>query len=179
MTPENHPLLPLDGLVVVEQPASVSLRYCGRLLVEHGATVWQVGAPPVGDAGYGGAASEAYARWLDRGKRRAPLATVEPARVGLARRAAIAGVPHGRCTDLPDRRAVLHEQAAAVAQRDTRRLFDDYQAVQRQERVVLGCHGSSFSCAASRWQAAACVPGKCRQGGSSVRQTAIARGQRG
>ena len=72
MTPENHPRLPLDGLVVVEQPASVSLRYCGRLLVEHGATVWQVGAPPVGDAGYGGAASEAYARWLDRGKRRAP-----------------------------------------------------------------------------------------------------------
>ncbi len=63
---------PLAGLTVVEFPGSVATRYCGRLLAGHGARVMQAGAPSARGIGYGGAASEAYAAWLDGGKRQAP-----------------------------------------------------------------------------------------------------------
>jgi crotonobetainyl-CoA:carnitine CoA-transferase CaiB-like acyl-CoA transferase len=63
--------LPLAGLNVVEYPGSVATRYCGRLFARHGATVTQVGAPAATSVGYGGAASDAYASWLDDGKHRA------------------------------------------------------------------------------------------------------------
>jgi crotonobetainyl-CoA:carnitine CoA-transferase CaiB-like acyl-CoA transferase len=60
----------LSGLTIVEVPGGVATRYCGHLFAAHGATVLQVG--PGGDSGvgYGGAGSEAYARWLDAGKLR-------------------------------------------------------------------------------------------------------------
>ncbi|MFN0186112.1 MAG: CoA transferase, partial [Aquabacterium sp.] len=60
----------LCGITVLEQPASVAARYAGRLLAACGATVWQLGAPDNRGVGYGGAATEAYAAWLDAGKRR-------------------------------------------------------------------------------------------------------------
>ena len=60
----------LSGLTIVEIPAGVAARYCGRLFAAHGATVLQFGEPPEQGVGYGGAGSDAYARWLDAGKRR-------------------------------------------------------------------------------------------------------------
>ncbi|HUB15283.1 MAG TPA: CoA transferase [Acetobacteraceae bacterium] len=60
----------LAGLTVLEYPDSVAIRYCGKLLLAHGARVIQAAEPsPVG-VGYGGAASEAFAAWLDHGKAR-------------------------------------------------------------------------------------------------------------
>ena len=61
---------PLEGLKVIEFAGGVATRYCGRLFAAHGATVVQVGVPDPTGAGYGGAASEAYAQWLDHGKMR-------------------------------------------------------------------------------------------------------------
>jgi crotonobetainyl-CoA:carnitine CoA-transferase CaiB-like acyl-CoA transferase len=61
---------PLTGLRVLEMPGAVATRYCGRLFAKHGATVLQLGAPDGTGVGYGGKASEAYAVWLDHGKRR-------------------------------------------------------------------------------------------------------------
>lgn len=61
---------PLTGLRVLEMPGGVATRYCGRLFAKHGATVLQLGAPHDTGVGYGGKASEAYAVWLDHGKRR-------------------------------------------------------------------------------------------------------------
>ncbi|OKO87618.1 hypothetical protein AC629_13180 [Bradyrhizobium sp. NAS80.1] len=46
----------------------MATRYCGRLFAAHGATVVQAGTPDLTGTGYGGAASDAYARWLDHGK---------------------------------------------------------------------------------------------------------------
>lgn len=60
----------LAGLTVIEQPHSVALRYCGRLLAALGARVLQAGAPWATGVGFGGAASSAYAAWLDAGKER-------------------------------------------------------------------------------------------------------------
>jgi crotonobetainyl-CoA:carnitine CoA-transferase CaiB-like acyl-CoA transferase len=60
---------PLAGLNVIEYADSVASRYCGRLFAAHGANVVQIGIPDVAAAGYGGAASKAYAAWLDSGKR--------------------------------------------------------------------------------------------------------------
>jgi crotonobetainyl-CoA:carnitine CoA-transferase CaiB-like acyl-CoA transferase len=61
---------PLAGLVILEQPGGVATRYCGKLFAAHGATVLQSGAADATGVGYGGAASEAYAAWLDHGKQR-------------------------------------------------------------------------------------------------------------
>ena len=60
----------LSGLTIVEIPSGVATRYCGRLFAAHGATVLQLGEPAQGAIGFGGAGSDAYARWLDAGKRR-------------------------------------------------------------------------------------------------------------
>jgi crotonobetainyl-CoA:carnitine CoA-transferase CaiB-like acyl-CoA transferase len=61
---------PLGGLNVIEYGDSVASRYCGHLFAANGADVNQIGTPDVANAGYGGAASRAYADWLDAGKRR-------------------------------------------------------------------------------------------------------------
>ncbi len=60
--------MPLAGITVIEQPHSVALRYAGRLLAALGARVLQAGPPDAAGVGYGGAASLAYAAWLDAGK---------------------------------------------------------------------------------------------------------------
>lgn len=60
----------LAGLTVLEHPDSVAVRYCGKVFAAYGACVIQVAEPsPVG-VGYSGAASEAFAAWLDHGKSR-------------------------------------------------------------------------------------------------------------
>ncbi|MBR0750276.1 CoA transferase [Bradyrhizobium japonicum] len=61
---------PLEGLNIIEFAGGVATRYCGRLFAAHGANVVQVGVPDATGVGYGGAASEAYARWLDHSKAR-------------------------------------------------------------------------------------------------------------
>ena len=58
----------LSGLTIVEFPGGVATRYCGHLFAAHGATVLQIGVRRATAIGYGGAGSEAYARWLDAGK---------------------------------------------------------------------------------------------------------------
>ena len=60
----------LAGLTVLEYPDSVAIRYCGQLFAAHGAHVIQTAAPSIAGMGYGGAASEAFAAWLDHGKLR-------------------------------------------------------------------------------------------------------------
>ncbi|MBI3375467.1 MAG: CoA transferase [Betaproteobacteria bacterium] len=60
----------LEGLNIIEIPDGVAVRYCGRLFAAHGATVMQAGAPRTTGVGFGGAASEGYAAWLDDGKHR-------------------------------------------------------------------------------------------------------------
>ena len=65
--PSPHLTL-LQGVTVIEQPYSVAIRYAGRLLALLGARVLQAGAPDATGVGYGGAASTAYAAWLDSGK---------------------------------------------------------------------------------------------------------------
>ena len=59
---------PLAGLNVIEYADGVASRYCGHLFAANGASVVQIGKPDVASAGYGGAASRAYADWLDAGK---------------------------------------------------------------------------------------------------------------
>ncbi len=61
---------PLTGLTVLEYPSAVATRYCGHVFAAHGATVVQIGRVNETGVGYGGAASAAYARWLDADKRR-------------------------------------------------------------------------------------------------------------
>lgn len=58
----------LAGLTIIEASRAVAVRYAGQLYARLGATV--VRAPGGDDAaiGYGGAAGEAYGRWLDHGK---------------------------------------------------------------------------------------------------------------
>jgi crotonobetainyl-CoA:carnitine CoA-transferase CaiB-like acyl-CoA transferase len=74
----------LSGLTVMECPGGVATRYCGRLFAAHGATVLQVGGEMEADAGYGGAGSDAYGRWLDGGKRRIDkLADVSRGKIDL------------------------------------------------------------------------------------------------
>lgn len=58
----------LSGLTIIEASGGVAARYCGHLFAAHGATVLQVGPRGSADIGYGGAGSQAYARWLDAGK---------------------------------------------------------------------------------------------------------------
>ena len=58
----------LAGLTVVEYPDSIAIRYCAKLFAVHGARVIQAAEPPPVPVGYGGAASEAFAAWLDHGK---------------------------------------------------------------------------------------------------------------
>jgi crotonobetainyl-CoA:carnitine CoA-transferase CaiB-like acyl-CoA transferase len=62
----------LSGLTVLEYAGGVATRYCGRLFAALGATVLQAGPPDETGTGYGGAASRAYARWLDSGKQPVP-----------------------------------------------------------------------------------------------------------
>ncbi len=84
---------PLAGLTVLEFPASVAIRYCGRLFAYYGARVLQAGSPsPIG-VGYGGTASAAFAAWLDHGK--SPLATAGPTGVDLV-------IADGPARDFPD-----------------------------------------------------------------------------
>ena len=59
---------PLSGLTVLEYPDSVAARYCGRLFAAQGARALQASVPSGIGVGYGGAASEAFAGWLDHGK---------------------------------------------------------------------------------------------------------------
>jgi crotonobetainyl-CoA:carnitine CoA-transferase CaiB-like acyl-CoA transferase len=61
---------PLSDLVVLEASGDVATRYCGKLFAEHGARVIQAYRPDDRHVGYGGAASRAYAAWLDDGKER-------------------------------------------------------------------------------------------------------------
>lgn len=58
----------LAGLTIVEASRAVAVRYAGQLFARLGARV--VRAPGGDDAGigYGGAAGQAYGRWLDHGK---------------------------------------------------------------------------------------------------------------
>ena len=71
----------LAGLTVLEHPDSVAIRYCGKLFAVHGARVIQATEPsPVG-VGFGGAASEAFAAWLDHGK--APRSASDAGRADL------------------------------------------------------------------------------------------------
>jgi crotonobetainyl-CoA:carnitine CoA-transferase CaiB-like acyl-CoA transferase len=58
----------LSGLTIIEVGGGVATRYCGHLFAAHGATVVRVGRRDETGIGYGGAGSEAYARWLDVGK---------------------------------------------------------------------------------------------------------------
>ncbi len=58
----------LSGLTIIEAGGGVATRYCGHLFAAHGATVLQAGSRETTGVGYGGAGSEAYARWLDAGK---------------------------------------------------------------------------------------------------------------
>ena len=58
----------LDGIVVVESSRDVAVRYCGRLFAEQGATVVRAAGGDDRAIGYGGAAGEAYGRWLDHRK---------------------------------------------------------------------------------------------------------------
>jgi crotonobetainyl-CoA:carnitine CoA-transferase CaiB-like acyl-CoA transferase len=62
---------PLSDLVVVEVSGDVATRYSGKLFAEHGARVVSAFQPDNSHIGYGGAASAAYAAWLDDGKERA------------------------------------------------------------------------------------------------------------
>lgn len=59
---------PLSDLVVLEVSGDVATRYCGKLFAEHGARVVSCHEPDNTHIGYGGAASAAYAVWLDNGK---------------------------------------------------------------------------------------------------------------
>lgn len=58
----------LAGLTIVEASRAVAVRYCGRLFAQFGATVVKAGGGDDRRIGYGGAAGEAYGRWLDHGK---------------------------------------------------------------------------------------------------------------
>lgn len=58
----------LEGLVIVESSRDVAVRYCGRLFAQLGATVARASGGDDTGIGYGGAAGEAYGRWLDAGK---------------------------------------------------------------------------------------------------------------
>ena len=71
---------PLSDLIVAEISGDIATRYCGKLFAEHGARVIQTYQPDNAHAGYGGAATEAYAAWLDNGKERAAAlpAGIEP-----------------------------------------------------------------------------------------------------
>ena len=62
---------PLERFSVVNLAPSISARYCGRLLAVLGADVVQSESDAGADRrlGYGGAAGEAFGRWLDQGKR--------------------------------------------------------------------------------------------------------------
>ena len=66
--PSHLPPALLAGVCVIEQPDSVAIRYAGHLLAALGARVLQAGVPEATGVGYGGAASTAYAAWLDAGK---------------------------------------------------------------------------------------------------------------
>ena len=58
----------LSGLTIIEIPHGVATRYCGHLFAAHGATVIQAGPRLETGIGYGDAGSDAYLRWLDKGK---------------------------------------------------------------------------------------------------------------
>ena len=60
----------MSDLVVLEVSGDVATRYCGKLFAEHGARVISAFEPDNAHIGYGGAASAAYAAWLDSGKER-------------------------------------------------------------------------------------------------------------
>ena len=60
----------LAALTVLEYPDSIAIRYCGKLFAVHGARVIQAAEPSALALGYGGAASDAFAAWLDHGKAR-------------------------------------------------------------------------------------------------------------
>ncbi len=60
----------LAALTVLEYPDSIAVRYCGKLFAAHGARVIQAAEPCAVGVGYGGAASDAFAAWLDHGKAR-------------------------------------------------------------------------------------------------------------
>lgn len=61
-------MAPLAGLTVVEASRGVTVRYCGRLFTQLGATVVRAQGGDDQAIGYGGEAGEAYGRWLDEGK---------------------------------------------------------------------------------------------------------------
>jgi len=60
---------PLEHFSVVNLAPSISARYCARLLAVLGADVVQPESEADARLGYGGAAGEAFGRWLDQGKR--------------------------------------------------------------------------------------------------------------
>lgn len=74
---------PLRGVSVVVRATGVSARYCGRLFAVLGADVVQAEADGDAALGYGGAAGEAFGRWLDQGKRRVGREAAETAAAGL------------------------------------------------------------------------------------------------
>ena len=74
---------PLSDLVVLEVSGDIATRYCGKLFAAHGARVVQTYTPDDRAIGYGGAATAAYAAWLDAGKhqgRPLPPTSSSPAR---------------------------------------------------------------------------------------------------
>ncbi|MBL8772058.1 MAG: CoA transferase [Phenylobacterium sp.] len=62
----------LSPLNVVEASRGVAVRFCGRLFAQMGAAVVRASGGDDAAIGYGGAAGEAYGRWLDAGKRSEP-----------------------------------------------------------------------------------------------------------
>jgi hypothetical protein len=79
---------PLSDLTVLEVSGGVATRYCGKLFVTHGARVLQTYQPDNRDIGYGGAATAAYAPWLDDGKQRASADAAPRADLVIAGQAA-------------------------------------------------------------------------------------------
>jgi crotonobetainyl-CoA:carnitine CoA-transferase CaiB-like acyl-CoA transferase len=74
----------LSGLRVLEGRGGAATRYCGRLFAVQGATVMQAGKPIGQGVGYGGAASAAYAAWLDGAKRVVPEDLRDIGKIDLA-----------------------------------------------------------------------------------------------
>ena len=68
---------PLSDLVVLEVSGDIATRYCGKLFAAHGARVVQTDTPDDRAIGYGGAATAAYAAWLDAGKHQGAPVTAD------------------------------------------------------------------------------------------------------
>ena len=98
---------PLANLVVLETSGDVATRYCGKLFAEHGARVIQTYRPDDRHIGYGGAASRAYAAWLDAGKEQSSAADAQPDLVIAGQNAADIEVAEALVAGFPRRPLLL------------------------------------------------------------------------